>query len=94
MFWIMEAWSMASGNKIQEGSLAPRVDKVVHYSFKHNWIIAHAKVGISTPYLDLICSVSDREITDKLVYAIEMTIELVLMLLVFFVESLIVEVDV
>ena len=94
MFWIMEAWSIASGNKIQEGSLALRVDRVVYYSFKHNWIIAHAKVGIGTPYLDLICSVSDREISDKLVYGIEITIELVLMLLVFFAESLIVEVDV
>jgi len=85
---------MTSENKIQEGSLAPRVDRVVYYSFKHNWIIAYAKVGIGTPYLDLICSVSDREITDKSVYGIEMTIGLVLMLLVFFVESLIVEVDV
>jgi len=85
---------MTSENKIQEGSLAPRVDRVVYYSFKHNWIIAYAKVGIGIPYLDLICSVSDREITDKSVYGIEMTIGLVLMLLVFFVESLIVEVDV
>ena len=85
---------MASGNKIQEESLALRVDKVVHYSFKHDWIIAHAKVGIGIPYLDLICSVSNREISDKLVYGIEITIELVLMLLVFFAESLIVEVNV
>jgi len=85
---------MASGNKIQEESLALRIDRVVHYSFKHDWIIAHAKVGIGIPYLDLICSVSNREISDKLVYSIEITIELVLMLLVFFAESLIVEVDV
>ena len=85
---------MASGNKIQEESLALRVDRVVHYSFKHDWIIAHAKVGIGIPYLDLICSVSNREISDKLVYSIEITIELVLMLLVFFAESLIVEVNV
>jgi len=34
------------------------------------------------------------EISDKLVYGIEITIELVLMLLFFFAESLIVEVDV
>ena len=85
---------MASGNKIQEESLALRVDRVVHYSFKHDWIIAHAKVGIGIPYLDLICSVSNREISNKLVYGIEITIELVLMLLFFFAESLIVEVDV
>ena len=85
---------MASGNKIQEESLALRVDRVVHYSFKHDWIIAHAKVGIGIPYLDLICSVSNREISDKLIYGIEITIELVLMLLVFFAESLIVEVNV
>jgi len=51
-------------------------------------------LGIGTPYLDLICSVSDREISDKLVYGIEITIGLVLILLVFFAESLIVEVDV
>jgi len=82
---------MVSGNKIREGSLTLRVDRVV---FKHNWIIAHAKISIGTPYLNLICSVSDREISDKSVYGIEMTIGLVLMLLVFFVESLIVEVDV
>ena len=85
---------MALEDKIQEESLALRVDRVVHYSFKHDWIIAHAKVGIGIPYLDLICSVSNREISDKLVYGIEITIELVLMLLVFFAESLIVEVNV
>jgi len=66
------------------------------YSFKHDWIIADAKIIIGAPYLDLICGVSDGELSRKSVYGIEITIGLVLMLLVklFFVESLIVEVDV
>jgi len=69
----------------QDGSL---------YSFKYDWIIAYVKMIIGTILaLDLQCE--QWEAFYKLVHGDEMTIGLVLMLLVklFFVESLIVEAD-
>ena len=70
----------------QDGSL---------YSFKYDWIIAYVKMIIGAILvLDLQCE--QWGAFHKLVHGAEMTIGLVLMLLVklFFVESLIVEADV
>ena len=66
------------------------------YSFKYDWIIAYVKMIIGAPYLHLICNVSNGGDFHKSVHGAEMMIGLVLMLLVklFFVESLIVEADV
>jgi len=35
------------------------------YSFKHDSIIVHAKIIIGAPYLDLICGVSDGELSSS-----------------------------